>query len=210
MCMFMTTNVKFRTDIEAALKTLREIFQHFTVIPEVQMDEFMGLFSVAAYPKKSVIIPPATKDGKLYFIISGLVRIYYEAEGKEITSDFKEEHTFFTNGYTHFTGLPNIDYHVAIEDTICLVAENEKIEQLMAKYHAIEHLGRKIVEKYYTTYMKANYNKLFLSADERYDVFVRERAAILNRLPLRYVATYLGITPETLSRLRAKQQTAKS
>ena len=80
---------------------------------------------------------------------------------------------------------------------------------MSSKYHEIEYLGRKIVEKYYATFLISNYNKLFLSADERYDVFIRERAAVMNRVPLRHIASHLGVKPETLSRLRAKQQSVK-
>ena len=201
--------MKIAHDIELYRNRLRNLITYFADIPAFQMDEFLSVFALEKYPKKSVIIPPASENNKLYFIISGLVRIYYQAEGKEITSDFKEENSFFTNGYTLFTKLPNIDYHVALEDTVCLAADYKSIELLSSKYHEIEYLGRKIVEKYYSTFLISNYNKLFLSADERYDVFIRERAAVMNRVPLRHIASHLGVKPETLSRLRAKQQSVK-
>ena len=134
-----------------------------------------------------------------------MVRIYYKVSDKEITSDFKESNSFFLNGYTLFTKLPNIDYHEALEDTVCLAADYEAIEHLSLKYHSIEHLGRKMVEAYYAAFLKTNFNMLFLSAEERYDVFVKERAALMNKISLRHIASHLGITPETLSRLRAKQ-----
>lgn len=198
--------MKINHDVSLYRETLRNVFLQYGELDKEIMHEFIDLFQPEIYPKNATIIAPNSTNHKLYFIASGLVRIYYEVGGKEITSDFKEEGTFFTNGYTLFTKLPNIDYHTALENTVCMAANYNYIEQLCKSFHTIEHLGRKMVEKYYTTFLKINYNKLFLSAEERYEVFTRERAALLNRLPLRHVASYLGIAPETLSRLRAKYQ----
>ncbi|MEZ5054210.1 MAG: hypothetical protein R2807_05505 [Chitinophagales bacterium] len=108
-------------------------------------------------------------------MVKGLVRCFYHVVDKEITLDFKEEETLFVNGYTLFTRRPNIDYYVAIEDTVCLSADYNTLEMLSNKYHSIEHLNRKIVEAYYASYLITNFNILFLSAEKVCCIYERKK-----------------------------------
>jgi hypothetical protein len=132
------------------------------------------------------------------------VRIYYVKEDKEITNWFIRENMVFAATYSILTGEKNYNFYEAIERSIVLKIKYSLLESYYAKYHSIEHLGRKMVESYYGTFMKRTNDVLFLSAEERYHLFNKDHSDLLNRLPLRHVASYLGITQETLSRLRAK------
>ena len=85
-----------------------------------------------------------------------------------------------------------------------LVEKYDVLESFYTKYHTLEHLGRKIIEAYYGAFMKKTYDVLFLSAEERYQLFIKDHSDLLNRVPLKHIATFLGIQKETLSRLRSK------
>lgn len=196
---------KVNHDIEVYRNILKNEVKSISFVEDEQLNEFVSLFYLAEYHKKSTVILPKATEKRLYFIISGLVRCYYIIEDKEIIADFIEEKSLFTNTHSIITGIPSIDYYEAMEDTVCLVADFEKLESLFHKYHSLERLARKIVEKYYSQFLIENYNKLFLSAEERLEIFTKERGALLNRVSLKNIASYLGITPETLSRLRAQR-----
>ena len=140
----------------------------------------------------------------VYFVYEGLVRIYYTKEDKEITNWFIKENMMFAATYSILTGEANYSNYETLEDTYVLKLKYNVLESFYAKYHSLEHLGRKIIEAYYGAFMKKTFDVLFLSAEERYSLFVKDHADLLNRVPLRYVASYLGITQETLSRLRSK------
>ncbi len=193
-------------NIEESRKVLKNVLSYLTPIPDQELNELASLFFLEVYPKKTCIISPYSTGIKFYFIQKGLIRIYYMADDREIMTDFMETNQFFLNGYTLFTGLPNIEYYTSVEETICLVADMAAIELLCIKYHSIAHLARKLVEKYYTDFMEVNNNRIFLSAEQRYEIFIKKRSSIANNIPLKYIASYLGITPETLSRLRSKYQ----
>ena len=184
---------------------LKRILLYFAPLPEEVMQELLSLFTIETFPSKALIFGPNTTDNKLYFVISGLVKIHYEAEGKEINYDFKEPNTLFLNGYAIYTKRPNFDYYSTMKPTVVLSAEYDKIEVLAAKYHSLEHLARKVVEAYYAIFLKLNLDRLFLSADERFDNFVRDQPSLMNIIPMKLIASHLGLTPETLSRLRARK-----
>ncbi|HQO90315.1 MAG TPA: Crp/Fnr family transcriptional regulator [Chitinophagales bacterium] len=182
----------------------KELLQ-YTAVPEQDLQAFVSCFEFHEYKKKDIIIAPGNTDAfKIFFILKGITRIYYVLEDKEITVSFKMENNVVYNGFTIFSGVPNIDNHEALEDLQVLAANIDNLEPLLYKSHPLEHLARKIVEKNYSSFIRSNYNRMFLPAEERYDYFMREMSSIVNRIPLKYVASYLGITPETLSRLRAK------
>ena len=194
--------------IKYTVDTYRNILKNVLLtvadVPDNEITEFVNLFHLKKYKKKDIIIAPNNFDLKGYFIISGLVRIYYIKGDKEITSDFRDENSFFLNGYTQFTGLPNFDYFIALEKTICLEIKWNELENILLKYHALEHLGRKILEIHYLESMRVSRNMLYLSVEERLKIFVEERSSLFNRVSQKHIASYLGITQETLSRLRSK------
>lgn len=173
------------------------------VNPE-EMDELVKHFIPHRFSKKEMILAAGEFSNTAYFVAEGLVRIYYVKEGKEITNWFIKENMVFAPTYSILTGGANYSNYEALEDTIVLQIQYSVLESFYSKYHKMEHMGRKLIEAYYGAFMKKTFNVLFLSAEERYSLFIRDNADLLNRVPLRYIASYLGITQETLSRLRAK------
>lgn len=160
--------------------------------------------TLAQFSKNEIIINAGSYSDKVYFIIKGMVRIFYVKENKEITNVLLAESSVLAGSYSFITGNKNFSTYQVIEKTITLYITNEDLEELYQKHHSIEHLGRLIIEQYYAKFMKKTYDILFLSAEERYTTFVNNHPELLNRIPLKYIASYLGIAQATLSRLRAK------
>ncbi|MCC6582639.1 MAG: hypothetical protein IT271_02960 [Chitinophagales bacterium] len=78
------------------------------------------------------------------------------------------------------------------------------METYLNKNLSLAVLGRKQIEMYFGFFMTRVFNVLYITVDEKYLYFLKEHGDLLKRVPLRYIAAYLGFTQETLSRLRAK------
>ena len=172
--------------------------------PDAEIDQLVALFKEIRIPKKTSIIKPNDKADNVYFVVHGIVRIYYVKENKEITNWFIMENRFFAPVYFLFTGNPNPNFYEALEDTVAITAPYNEMEKLYRQYHSLEHIGRKLIELYYADFLKQSYDLMFLSAEERYSTFIKKSPELVNRIPLRFIASFLGITQETLSRLRSK------
>jgi CRP-like cAMP-binding protein len=192
-----------------SIDTYREQLKKYflSLYPNTNLDELTELvqqFTFDKIDKKSILLNAGEFSDTVYFIIEGLVRIYYVKEDKEITNWFIKENMMFAATYSILTGNKNYSTYETLEDTYVLKVRYPVLESLYTKYHSLEHLGRKLIEAYYGAFMKKTFDVLFLSAEERYHLFVKDQSDLLNRVPLRFVASFLGITQETLSRLRAK------
>lgn len=184
---------------------LRSYF--LSIVPKTDItpvNELIEEFEVVVFPKNKLIYRAGGFSDSIYFICKGLVRVYYEKGRKEITNLFVTENNIVIGAYSIITGQKNYSNYEAFEETIVLKLKYAELEKYYAKYHSLEHLGRILVEKYYCAFMKKTYDVLFLSAEERYQLFIKDHSDLLNRVPLKHIATFLGIQKETLSRLRSK------
>ncbi len=170
-----------------------------------ELEELVQKTKLKKIAKNEIFIKVDSYSDSVYFIIQGMIRVFYEKEGKEITNILLTEGDVIAGSYSYITGGRNFSNYQALEYTLVLYISNYELEELYKKYHSIERLGRVIVEQYYASFMKKTYDVLFLSAEERYNTFVTNHRELFNRISLKYIASYLGISQETLSRLRAKQ-----
>lgn len=194
-----------KVNIEDQKSQLRNYFLSLAPgTPLNELNELVDEFEQDKFSKKQIILEAGEFSENVYFICEGIVRIYYTKEEKEITTWFIKENMVFAATYSLLSGEKNFSTYEALEDCYVLRIKYSLLELYYSKYHSLEHLGRKMVESYFSGFMKRNFDVMFLSAEERYQIFARDNSEILNRVPLRYVASYIGLTQETLSRLRAK------
>lgn len=138
------------------------------------------------------------------FVEKGILRLYYLNDGKEITNCFCKENTI-TCSYSSLITQTESELAIqAIEDSKLLVLSHESLQKLYKKDLFWQQVGRLAAESEFITTECHNRFLIDLTATERYLQVLEEENELLQRVPLNYLASYLQIAPETLSRIRKK------
>jgi CRP-like cAMP-binding protein len=140
----------------------------------------------------------------LYFLEKGSVRGFYNIDGKDVSQWFGFDNDFVTSFRSFITRTAAKEYIQVVEDSVLWIISKENLEELLFKYPDLEKLLRLIYEHYYIRLEERYSNAHFKTATERYEDLVNYSPHIIQRMPLGYIASYLGISAETLSRIRNK------
>lgn len=140
-----------------------------------------------------------------YFIVSGLLRIYYKKDEKEITDNFCAENEWITSVYSFMKHVPDNFFIESLEDSTLLAIDMEQLEKCFQDFPEMERFGRMLVSKYFVEQSERIIAMQFTSANDRYQYFCKAAPNKLARVPLGMLASYLGMTQETLSRIRARK-----
>lgn len=155
-------------------------------------------------PKNEIFSPHDTYNTQIYFVEKGLSRSFYYEKGKDITTKFYQEGRLMAHIDTLFENQ-NSKYNLeTIEDSEIVYCDYRKLEEFCKESIAVANFSRFILGKLLVQMSERIASLQYRTATERYDQLMKENPDILLRAPLRMVASYLGISQETLSRIRAK------
>lgn len=173
-------------------------------VDEQELNKLLDLFEFVTFKKNDLIVKQGQVQEYFYFICKGVIRIYFYKNGKPVVERFVKEGGFFGSNFSHITKEPGIHNYEALEDMELLRIRYTDLNNLCKGSHQIERLYRLSLELLHVNYVSRFYTFANLNSEERYHQFITDYGDIMNRIPLKYVANYLGMTSETLSRIRAK------
>jgi CRP-like cAMP-binding protein len=168
--------------------------------------EFMS--SRTTYKKVSkgkFLLEPGDYCKDYYYIHKGILRSYIKYGEKEITIWINPEGEITTSIRSIAGSRESDEYIQVIENAELVVIPFEAMQELYERFPEMNKVGRMLLEEYYAASEERVYIARLPNAQARYQHFINSRPELLNRIPLKYVASYLGITLETLSRLRSKK-----
>ncbi len=186
--------------MEFLLNHIKDYYQLNSDAQQALHDSFEQL----VLPKNEFLLQEGKVCRRLYFIQKGALRGFYNLEGKEITHWFGFENDFVTSFHSFITQEPAVENIQLLEGCVFWVITKDKLTSLFNQFHEIERLVRIAYEKYYIRLEERFVNSHFKTATERYENLLRDHPHIPGRVPLGYIASYLGISQETLSRVRSR------
>lgn len=138
------------------------------------------------------------------FINSGLLRIYNIVRDEDLTVNFAFEGNFITDYSSFVSRQPTTDYIVCMTDVEILQLNYESMQSAYQRSPAWERFGRLMAEYILVFVVERNKSLLFDTPEMRYVKLIKERPKVVAQVPLKFIASYLGITPEALSRIRKR------
>jgi CRP/FNR family transcriptional regulator, anaerobic regulatory protein len=174
-------------------------------ISDSLIDTIWSVVKVTEYPQGSFILKEGDVCSRVSIIAKGLLRSYYINDtGKEITSRFMDEGSIVTSWMSFYSRTPGNEFIEAMEDSTLLCLEYDSLQQLYNTCPEFNIIGRKQVEHAFFLSEQRTQMLRMRRAEDKYRLFFENHPNLLKRIPLKYVATYLGMTEETFSRVRSK------
>ena len=181
---------------------LFQYFSKFNPLSKEAEKAIAEISNIVTIKKNKDLQPIGHTCKTIYFIKKGVARIYYFKDGIDITERFFFENNIIARVESLFTGKPSRKAIQILEDAEIIAINSTQLFKLYDTYPEIERLFRKIFEAAYVETVNRIEGIQFHSAEERYNALLNEAPNVLMRVPLKYVASFLGITQVSLSRIR--------
>lgn len=182
-----------------------QFINDFSPLDEATTTQLFQGLKTKTIKKGDHLLRNGTICSHLFFVNEGLAKMYSVKEDKEFIMRFFSENVLFTAFDSYLTQTPS-DYTItALETTTLTLIDHKAMEALCEKHHCMETFFRKLVSRASIKMVKRINEMLEENATERYNHFVRENNLILQRITLGDLAKYLGITQQSLSRIRAQK-----
>ncbi|CAL2090449.1 Cyclic nucleotide-binding domain-containing protein [Tenacibaculum sp. 190524A05c] len=187
---------------------MKELFTYINNISPISEDTFqelVQLFKPIQLKKNEFFVKDGEYAQHIGFLKKGIVRAFFlNQEGKEYTKQFFMDSSIIGAYTSLLTKKPNKIAQQALTDCEILIANFNEIEQRYSKFHDLERLGRKIAEYYFLEKEQKELEMALLDADKRYLILREKFPTIETIIPQYHIASYLGISPTQLSRIRRK------
>ena len=185
------------------MKNLEDFISKRVKLPEEALKAFVTSFKKRIFLKNDFLITEGDISNELYFIERGIFRHYhYTDDGKEATACFLKEDNFAFEVVSFFTRTPSQEIMQAVEDSVVYVLDYRTLQQLYLSHPQLERFGRMLVEEQFAEFKKIVLSQLRETAEERYLKLLKEQPDLFQRVPLKHIASFLGINNTSFSRIR--------
>lgn len=176
-----------------------------TMLSNAEIEEIVKLMNVQTIKKGTILLRQGEISTKCYFVLAGCIRQYSCMEdGREITCNFftEEQAVVMINSYKQ--KKPSEYFLSCVETSTLLVGGLDSEEGMYSKFPKLKEITRIILESNLGEAQDEHVRFISSSPEERYGMILKNRPGLINRVPQHQLASYLGITPESLSRIKKR------
>ena len=187
------------------LSSLLNYLENITPLSEQLRSRLEQIIQTKTFAKKELLLKEGEVSNFIFFIEQGFARSFYTKEGKDITAWFMAENDVIISVASFFTRIKSYENIEALEDMIVHYINYNELEKLYNDFPEFNKTGRLLTTHYYVLSEERVYNMRRQTAEERYHFMLEKYPQLILRAQLSHIASYLGLTIETLSRVRSRK-----
>ena len=185
----------------------QKLLSYFSrILPPTQeeIDGIVATMTIKKYSKGTILLSEGEISSEAYFVLEGCVRQYFLIDGQEKTNNFFTEEQWVISMQSMANSTPSKHFLECCEDSLLVVGNREKEELLYRQFPKLETISRKVMEKVFAEQQELSASYFTDTPEERYLNLWRTRPELLQRIPQYIIASYVGVKPESLSRIRRR------
>ena len=189
-----------------------QIIQSIKSIVALNEDEeraFANILTTKQFKKKEFLLQEGKICSNVSFVNNGCMRLFYHVEGVENTIQFFFGDSWYTDYASFLTGQPTIENMQALEPCEVVQFKKEDLYKLFNQFPVFEKVGRVMAENAFLSLSQLNQMLTNEEPQQRYLNLMKQRPDVVKRIPQHYIASYLGVKPESLSRIRKRISSSK-
>jgi len=188
------------------MEFIREHLEAISKISDQDWQFFSSRLEKRKFKKKEIILKLGEIENRISFIEKGVVRQYIpkEFKEKEITFGFSFQNQFISAYDSFLTRRPSLYEMETLSETIMYSISHNELQEVYEKTEFGNLIGRLTAERLFLLKSKRMQSLLNETAEERYLKLFKERPELIHIIPLKYVSSYIGVTPQALSRIRKR------
>jgi CRP-like cAMP-binding protein len=183
---------------------LISIFEHVAVLEESDKKLLETIFTEVKIKKGDYFLKEGAINQNMGVIQEGLMRFYIHKDGEEHTLEFSSRGSFVVEYQSFIEKTPSIQYIQAIEDTTLLITNSEGLQKIFNDIENGNKIFRILIELRFNEVVNQLLSVYIDKPEERYKKFLQKFPDLLQRIPQYYIASYVGVKPQSLSRIKKR------
>lgn len=183
---------------------LLNYFQRIMPLSEEEIEAIVETMTIKEYKKGSVLLKEGQVSTEAYFVLEGCVRQFYLVNGEEKTNNFFTEEQWVISMQSFGQQKPSAHYLDCCIDSSLVVGNRDKEESLYKRFPKLETISRKVMEKVFAEQQEIMSSFTTDTPEQRYLKLLKSRPDLFQKIPQYQIASYVGVKPESLSRIRKR------